>query len=101
MAGPVLDRPVAPHVEYGLEYITPEVCVAIWRAVLEENIDCFLGHGYQLSKNERRAARAWFHSPDFDEVCEMAGFDPVRARASVLEVSEMGFRSLEEASDAA
>ncbi|MGJ8561701.1 MAG: hypothetical protein ACSHX3_15835 [Litorimonas sp.] len=101
MAVAVLDRPVVGQIEYGLEYITPEVCVAIWRAVLEENIDCFLGHGYQLSKKDRRAAPSWFYSTDFDEVCEMAGFDPERARASVLELSEKGFCSLKEASDAA
>lgn len=101
MSEAVLSASVPLQIHYSPEYLTVEVCVQFWRAVLEENINCFLGHGYQVTPAQKRDAHLWVNSDEFDEVCDMAGFDPVRARASVLELSRMGFCSLEEACDAA
>jgi hypothetical protein len=65
MAVAVLGRPALGQIEYDPEYVTADRCVAFWRRLLEENINCYLGSGYQLSPKERLDTAFWMNSPDF------------------------------------
>lgn len=72
------------------DFVTPERCSSLWLRVLREGVNCALGVGYKLGAEQYAEAQAWLASDEFDAVCDLAGVDPVRARAAVSRLASEG-----------